>query len=227
MFFQNIFTNLTTEITCLINILLSAVLGFMIGFERKHRSKEAGIRTHTVVCIGSALMMVVSKYGFIDLEGVNSDPARIAAQIVTGIGFLGAGMIVYKRRSIHGLTTAAGVWAAAGIGMACGAGLYVIAIGSTLLLIGAQIFFHSRIKWIRRKRNYELQITFYNQNSEYEEVKKLFGVEHFNKVIITREETGVKYTVTLSTIDEYRSERICKIMNEYKYILSVERYVEE
>ncbi len=225
--FANIFANLSTELVCLVNIALSAILGFAIGFERKHRSKEAGIRTHTIVCLGSALMMVISKYGFIDLEGINSDPARIAAQIVTGIGFLGAGMIVFKKRTIYGLTTAAGVWATAGIGMACGAGLYVIAVGSTIVLIGAQVFFHSKLKFLRNKKSFELKITFLNSTNEHEIIKNVFDVEHFKKVVITRKDEGVMYMVTLSTDYEFRSERLCEIMNEYKFILSAERCDEE
>lgn len=106
------------EFAKLLNILLAAVLGFFIGLERKLRSKEAGIRTHTIVCIGSALMMVVSKYAFGDTE--SADTARVAAQIVSGIGFLGAGIIMFRGKQMHGLTTAAGVWATAGVGMACG-----------------------------------------------------------------------------------------------------------
>ena len=86
----------------LLDVLLSAVLGFFIGWERKIRSKEAGIRTHTIVCIGSSLMMVISKHAF----GDDADSARVAAQIVAGIGFLGAGIIVYKKNIVHGLTTA-------------------------------------------------------------------------------------------------------------------------
>jgi len=126
------------ELRILLDLLLSVVLGFAIGFERKIRSKEAGIRTHTIVYMGSALMMIVSKYAF----GNNADTARVAAQIVTGIGFLGAGIIVYKRHEVRGLTTAAGVWATAGVGMACGGRLYIIAIGATLLMIAAQLLFH-------------------------------------------------------------------------------------
>ncbi len=225
--FDNFFATVPTELACIIHIVLSIILGFAIGFERKHRSKEAGIRTHTIVCLGSALMMVVSKYGFIDLEGINSDPARIAAQIVTGIGFLGAGMIVYKKRSVHGLTTAAGIWATAGIGMACGSGLYVIAVASTVLLIGAQIFFHSNIKLLKHKRSYELKITFLNLTNEHEIIKDVFDVEHFKKVVITRKDEGVVYVVTLSTDYEFRSERLCEIMNEHKFILSAERCDED
>lgn len=225
--FDGFFASISTEIVCLINILLSVLLGFAIGFERKHRSKEAGIRTHTVVCLGSALIMVISKYGFMDLEGVNSDPARIAAQIVTGIGFLGAGMIVYKKRSVHGLTTAAGIWAASGIGMACGAGLYVIAVGSTILLVGAQCFFNSGLKVLKHKRSYELKITFLNVENEHEKVKEIFEVEHFKKVVITQKDEGLVYVVTLSTDHEFRSETLCQILKENKFILSAERCDEE
>ena len=107
---------LKEEAPLLLDLLLSVVLGFVIGFERKLRMKEAGIRTHTIVCVGAALMMVVSMHAF----GDAADSARVAAQIVSGVGFLGAGMIVYKQHEVHGLTTAAGVWATAGVGMACG-----------------------------------------------------------------------------------------------------------
>ena len=216
-----------TELICLINILLSVILGFVIGFERKHRLKEAGIRTHAIVCLGSALIMVISKYGFVDLEGVNSDPARIAAQIVTGIGFLGAGMIVYKKRSVHGLTTAAGIWATSGIGMACGSGLYIVAIGATALLVGAQCFFNSGLKVLKHKRSYELKITFLNVDNEHEKVKDIFDIEHFKKVVITQKEEGLVYVVTLSTDHEFRSETLCQILKDNKFILSAERCDEE
>ena len=91
------------ELHSLLNILLAVVLGFAIGYERKLRYKEAGIRTHTIVCVGSALIMVVSKYGFADI--MEYDASRVAAQIVSGIGFLGAGIIIYRKHEIHGLTT--------------------------------------------------------------------------------------------------------------------------
>ena len=120
------------EMKYLIGVVIALALGFAIGFERKLRSKEAGIRTHTIVCVGAALMMVVSKYGF---GGVQADSARVAAQIVSGIGFLGAGIIMFRGQKMHGLTTAAGVWATAGVGMAAGAGLYYVALGSTVIII--------------------------------------------------------------------------------------------
>ena len=122
------------QFSLLFSLLLAAILGFCIGLERKFRAKEAGIRTHTIVCFGSALMMLISIYAF----GDGADPARIAAQIVAGVGFLGAGIIVYRKNEVHGLTTAAGVWTTAGIGMACGGSLYFVAIAATILMILVQ-----------------------------------------------------------------------------------------
>ena len=116
-------------------LALAAALGMVIGIERTYRAKTAGIRTHFLVALGSALFMIVSRYGF---EG-SGDPSRVAAQIVSGIGFLGAGTIIMQKHVVHGLTTAAGMWVAAGIGMASAAGLYLVAVISTVLaLIGLE-----------------------------------------------------------------------------------------
>ncbi len=118
-------------------LVLAAMQGGLIGAEREYRGKVAGTRTHLLVALGSALMMLVSRYGF----GGQGDPSRVAAQIVSGIGFIGAGAIMVDRHSVHGLTTAAGIWVAAGIGMATAAGLYVLALATTALsLIGLEVF---------------------------------------------------------------------------------------
>ena len=153
------------------DLLLSIILGFAIGFERRMRSKEAGIRTHTIVAFGSALMMIISKYAF-DAE---ADSARVAAQIVAGIGFLGAGIIVYRKNVVHGLTTAAGVWATAGIGMACGGGLWLIAILATTILILIQWCLHRKI--FRHKKMYSIKIVFVQKTDERDQVKKLFDID--------------------------------------------------
>ena len=111
----------------MLRITIACVCGALIGMERTIRLKEAGIRTHTIVALGAALMMIVSKYGFLDAvryQG-NFDASRIASCVVTGISFLGAGVIFVRGNSIKGLTTAAGIWATAGIGLALGAGLYI------------------------------------------------------------------------------------------------------
>lgn len=126
----------------LLRLILACILGMGIGFERKNRNKIAGVRTHAIVAFGAALMMIVSKYGFEDLNG-SYDASRIAAQIVSGVGFLGAGVIFVKdKNSISGLTTAAGLWATAGVGMSIGAGLYFISVCSTLLLVAMQEILH-------------------------------------------------------------------------------------
>ena len=132
MFYQNF--------EFLIKMVLATVMGVIIGFERKSRNKGAGIRTHAIVSLASALMMIVSKYGFFDI--VEYDAARVAAQVVSGIGFLGTGLIFIKNNAVNGLTTAAGIWATAGIGLAMWAGLYAVAIFGTLLIVIIQILMH-------------------------------------------------------------------------------------
>ena len=112
---------------------LAFVLSAAIGAEREYRNKDAGLRTHLLVGLGSALFTVVSAYGFADLIGDRpADPGRIAAQIVTGVGFLGAGVIFTRTNVVHGLTTAATIWLVAAVGMACGAELPIVAIAVTL-----------------------------------------------------------------------------------------------
>lgn len=141
-----------TQLDWLIRLILAGVCGYAIGYERNSRSKNAGTRTHLIVALSAALMIIVSKYGFMDIisiNGVNLDPSRIAAQIVSGIGFLGAGMIFVHNQSVNGLTTAAGIWATSGIGMAIGSGLYFIGIVATLLILLFQIILHQNYRWIK------------------------------------------------------------------------------
>ena len=138
-----------------LDLILAAFLGFFIGLERKFRYKEAGIRTHTIVSVGAALMMIISRHAF----GNDADTARVAAQIVAGVGFLGAGIIVYKKNVVHGLTTAAGVWTTAGVGMACGGGLWLIAIIATAILILIQWFLHR--KMFRTKKLFSIKIVLH------------------------------------------------------------------
>jgi putative Mg2+ transporter-C (MgtC) family protein len=126
----------------LARLSLAAALGAAIGFERELRDREAGLRTHLLVCLGSALFTIVSAYGFRDFltsgdQVIRADPTRIAAQIVTGIGFLGAGAIIRQGLSVRGLTTAATLWVAAAIGIAAGAGYYSGAVLGTVVTIVA------------------------------------------------------------------------------------------
>jgi putative Mg2+ transporter-C (MgtC) family protein len=121
-----------------LRIFVAALLGGAIGLEREYRAKEAGLRTHFLVALGSALFMVVSAYGF---EGAMHTPehrwdvSRVAAQVVSGIGFIGAGTIIFQKNVVKGLTTAAGLWVTAAVGMACGVGMYTLAAVSTVIVL--------------------------------------------------------------------------------------------
>ena len=130
-----------------IRIVLAAVLGALVGLERSKRQKEAGVRTHCIIACTSALFMILSKYAFVDTaigaDGLRgADPARIAAQVVSGISFLGAGVIFKNGNSIRGLTTAAGMWGTAAIGMAVGAGMYWLGLIEAAILVAIQIILH-------------------------------------------------------------------------------------
>ena len=133
------------ELTLVIRIVIAALCGAAIGFERSRRQKEAGIRTHIMVTLGASLLVIVSKYGFIDIvgtPGINVDVSRIAANVITGVSFLGAGVIFLRGGYVKGLTTAAGIWSTCGVGCAIGAGMYIIGIVATLMIIVIQLILH-------------------------------------------------------------------------------------
>ncbi|MBO4742678.1 MAG: MgtC/SapB family protein [Bacteroidales bacterium] len=127
----------------ILRIFVAGLLGGLIGFEREVRAKEAGLRTHFIVALGSALFMIISQYAFTG----RFDAARVAAQVVSGIGFIGAGVIIFQKNVVRGVTTAAGLWVAAAIGLASGAGMYDIAIAATLLTLLCLEAMH----WISKK----------------------------------------------------------------------------
>ncbi len=127
-----------SDLEILSRLLLAALLGSAIGFERERLLWAAGIRTHMLVCVGACLIMIVSAFGFADIIGAEHvvlDPSRVAAQVVSGIGFLGAGSIILRGNVIRGLTTAASIWAVAGIGLAIGGGLYFAGIATTVVML--------------------------------------------------------------------------------------------
>ena len=155
------------ELEAVIRMFIAVVLGFAIGVERKIRFKEAGMRTHTIVSAGACLFMLISKYGFSDMDK-NFDIARLAAQVVSGVGFLGAGMIMYRKQAIHGLTTAAGVWITAGVGMAVGAGMYIVGAASTVIIIAVQCIMHINHGIFKAKRYVRLRVVFVYNTDENE-----------------------------------------------------------
>ncbi|KRM01365.1 MgtC family magnesium (Mg2+) transporter-C [Lentilactobacillus farraginis DSM 18382 = JCM 14108] len=158
-----------------LRLLVAAICGGLIGFERKARLKTAGIRTHMLVAVGSALFMIVSKYGFFDLTGhanIGLDPSRIAAGVVSGIGFIGAGAIMTRNNQIDGLTTAAGLWATAAIGLAIGADMYIIGTAGTLCILVTQTIVR-RIRALKRYPNrslLRLEVTLCGQLAEMDQL---------------------------------------------------------
>ena len=117
--------------TLIIRLVVACLLAFVVGLDREYRAKDAGLKTHFLVSLGSALFMIISRYGFDNSTQV--DFSRVAAQVVSGIGFIGAGTIIFQKQIVRGLTTAASLWSVSAIGMAAGAGMYAVAVAATII----------------------------------------------------------------------------------------------
>lgn len=136
------------EVEYILRVIIAAICGGVIGYEREKRLKNAGIRTHILVSMSAALMMIISKYGFFDValvnEGIRVDASRVAASVVSAIGFLGAGVIFVRKENTIGVTTAAGLWATVGLGLAIGAGMYFAGVIFTVLVLLVQLVLHNK-----------------------------------------------------------------------------------
>ena len=215
-------------------ILLACFCGACIGFERSKRFKEAGIRTHVIVCCASALIMIVSKYGFADLtdaEGLvfngtrGADPARVAAQVVSGISFLGAGVIFKNGSTVKGLTTAAGIWATAGIGLALGCGMYFTVIFVTLMIgifqvathrftVGADSFTTNRLRFtVREDEEFEPQVRAQLQNWE---------AQILSSSITRRDDGLISYDLTLKMTRSISIDDVDTLMQRCHAVTSAE-----
>ena len=176
----------------ILRLFIAGILGSIIGLDREYRAKEAGYRTHFLVSLGSALIMIVSQHGFseiLDTPNVNLDPSRIASQVVTGIGFIGAGTIILHKQIVRGLTTAAGIWATSGIGLALGAGMYELGISATILtLIGLEVL-SFLFKSIGMKSSI---VEFSTENKEtLNRITKLFHSKNFLIVSLQMKENRI------------------------------------
>ena len=206
-------------------MVTAVVCGAAIGIERTLRQKEAGIRTHIIVCLGSALIMIVSKYGFFDLmsfsDSVKLDGARLAAQVVTGISFLGAGIIVYKG-TVKGLTTAAGVWTTAGIGLAAGAGMYGIAVYATLILLIVQIVIH-RFLPVENTSTNSVTMKLTDDSDSIENVANIFIENGYEIISSSIEKKNDKYVCLyiIKAKSHISPEEITALFAEKDYVLSV------
>ena len=167
-----------------LRIVLACICGACIGIERQQRTKVAGIRTHIMISLACALMMIISKYGFIDvmgIEGLSCDVSRVAAGIITGVGILGGGLIFTgKQGSVSGITTAAGVWVTIGIGMALGAGMYVLGIGTTLMVVILQLLLHTNLRITKQPSRVQVAFKVENEQDVYEKIMNEMDVHKFS-----------------------------------------------
>lgn len=216
---QQIFPEELMILELVFRLLLALVIGFAIGFERKMRFKEAGVRTHTIVCIAAALYTMISIFGF---QG--GDPARVAAQIVPGIGFIGAGMIFYHKEMVRGLTTAAGIWATAAIGMAVGVGWYILSVVATLFIILIQCIMHMNFKIFHSHHYVKINVVFIDESGEVaEQIKTLFAVDRFNKISAKKEGDRIIYNGVISTDKILLVNELRTVLNANDSIISITR----
>ena len=217
----------------LLRIVVAAVCGWLVGVERSRRFKDAGVRTHCMVACSAALLMIVSKYGFADLEtaggvffaGVRgADSSRIASQIVTGVGFLGAGVIYRDRKlATKGLTTAAGIWAVCGIGMAIGSGLYVIGVFATAFIIFLQYVTHRFNIGADRYSDAGLDVVFSRDSGAdealYEQLEK-WGVIVTETQIDKQPDGSMKYRLGIKLKSEIKGDMINDFVGKHSDVIS-------
>lgn len=206
-------------VECILRVFIAMTIGFVLGVERQLRLKVAGIRIHVVVAAGAALFTVVSLFGF-----AGSDASRVAAQVVTGIGFIGAGAIMHRQNAVHGLSSAAGIWLTAAIAMAVGAGMYWVALITTVLTILIQLFLHLPLRLFKEKHYNEIQVSFKCPNQDcLKEIKNLFEIKVFTEFKAERINDEVIYNALFQTKKQIDSTFISKIITEYPYIISIEK----
>lgn len=228
---QNILDAIYADISesgyLLIRMVLAGFCGVVIGFERSRRQKDAGIRTHMIVALGAALAMIVSKYGFFDLlqfEGLRADASRIASNVITGVGFLGAGVIFVKDVSIKGLTTAAGIWTTASVGLAIGAGMYTVAIGATILMVLFQLVFHRYFSRLENTVN-EFTVTL---SDSLNAVKDFRSMLEKNKILVENckmsrnDDSTITLDITIKKARTTSMDEILLIAEQNEHIVSVE-----
>jgi len=184
MFLDNSFMG-SYELSILIKLGLAALAGGLVGLERETHGRPAGMRTNILVSVGACTMTIISeafclKYGIYGGETtLRLDPSRVAAQIVTGIGFLGAGVIIKEGATVRGLTTAASLWAVAGLGMAFGMGHFVLGGFSTVFIVGSLLFIKKLDPHIKKDRYLTVTVTARNRDSLYEELNALIDEQGY------------------------------------------------
>lgn len=204
----------------IIRFVVACLCGGIIGLERSHRQKEAGLRTHIILALASALVMVVSKYGFFDIplgDATRVDASRVASNVVTGVSFLCAGVIFVRGGSIKGLTTAAGIWATAGVGLAIGSGMYMIGLVATFLIVLIQIILHRFLPASETMETNEITFTAVDDGKMIEKVKN-FLIEQKIKILGIEVKKGhegyIKVRMTVKIAKNAALENFIPLINE-------------
>lgn len=209
-----------------LRLLIAGVLGGLVGFEREYSNRPAGLRTHIVVCIGSALVMVTAEFILEKYNGrIAVDPTRMGAQVISGIGFLGAGTILRTGNSIRGLTTAAGVWAVACIGLACGSGFYIGALIATAFTVVTLLLTHPLERWHDSKHSItKIVVQLASFSSDVSIIidnllQASAAVENFQ--IVPNEEEGFKLNLKLRGVDARQKANMISSLGRLPDIISV------
>ena len=214
---------------CALRLVVACICGALIGSERTKKYKGAGIRTHMIVALGAALFVIVSRYGFVDVvaqDGVQVDVARVASNVVTGVSFLGAGLINKHGDSINGLTTAAGIWIVAALGLAIGSGQYVLGIFGTLTILVVQWFFHHGIG--RAYDNVVTSSVIVNMDDDaksfqqFLDVMKRNGIRVQGNHIKRHKDMTLTYTLEVQMPKRLESEDLLAIVKECDFVKSIE-----
>lgn len=206
----------------IVRILVAMACGSIIGYERESRNKQAGLKTHALVALGACTAMIVSKYGFSDTP--NYDAARIAAQVISGIGFLGAGVIFIKADvAIEGLTTAAGLWATSAIAMAIGAGMYAVGVITSIVVVTFQNFVHKKdipiVSAKTRELNLEVTAKSYQDIRKLEkELKKIGALFIYREIIEDVAEDTTTVILIMEVPEQFEFDYILEIIERQKGI---------
>ncbi len=217
------------QLEMLLRLGLATGLGGIIGLEREISSRAAGLRTNLLVCVGSALVMLLSMYGFADFANetnVQLDPARLAAQVISGIGFLGAGVILFNGYSVTGLTTAATLWIVAGIGLASGAGFYYPAISTTFIVLFSLLILNKvENKWLKPKSVHSIRINSLDRPGSLGEISGLLQTRKIavKRISVEEQKQNEEYAprVTITITIHLKSKFLVSIIEDLRRIEGV------
>lgn len=209
----------------LLRLVLASVLGAVIGMERERKNWSAGMRTHMMVCLGAALVIIVSSHGFYDVIGdhITLDPARVAAQVVSGIGFLGAGIIIFQKPGfVRGLTTASGLWTVAAIGLAAGAGMYLAAVSATVIAFTILLILQPIEKrFARQFKQHLIRIAVNQSANPYDIIDQIMATAESDINTFSFNRTATGYLIEIN-FNEFDIKEIAPTLSEIEKNENVE-----